>query len=109
MAELTDVYITGIDNSLDAWGTETTQKAMAASLRQANADTTGILRLLNLLGTKAGVSETELNKIGDEIAKANDIAREGVSKTLATASTAAAEDKKQTSTPEPFNLLIALF
>ena len=96
MAEINDVYIAGIDGSLDAWGTETTQKAIAASLKQANADTTGILRLLGLLGNKAGVSEKELKSISDEIAKGNVAAKEGVTKIATTATGAAAEDKKQT-------------
>ena len=96
MAELNDVYITGIDSSIEAWSTETTQKGIASSLRQANADTTGILRLLGLLGNKAGVSEKELMAISAEIAKGNVAARAGVSKASTTATGAAAEDKKQT-------------
>jgi hypothetical protein len=96
MAEINDVYITGIDTSLEAWGTEATAKAIHSSLRQANADTTGILRLLGLLGNKAGVSEKELMSISAEIAKGNVAAKEGVTKVAASTTAAASEDKKQT-------------
>ena len=92
-----DVYIAGIDSSIEAWSTETTQKTIAAALRQANADSTGILRLLGLLGQKAGITEKEMASIRDEIAKGNAVVKQSTVKASATATASTAEEKKQTS------------
>jgi len=96
LSETSDVYISGIDSSIEAWSTETTQRTIAASLRQANADTTGMVRLLELLGAKAGISEKEMTNISVEIAKANAAARAGATKVIATATKSGAEETKQT-------------
>jgi hypothetical protein len=65
--EQQDVYISGIAGSIDTWSKEVTQKSIETSLKQLNADSNGILRLLKATAKGVDLSADQLKNVGDSL------------------------------------------
>ena len=65
--EQQDVYITGIAGSIDTWSKEVTQKSIESAIKQLNADSNGILRLLKATASGVDLSADQMQKIGNTL------------------------------------------
>ena len=67
--EQQDVYISGIAGSIDTWSKEVTQKSIESAIKQLNADSNGILRLLKATASGVDLSADQMQKIGNTLKK----------------------------------------
>ena len=65
--EQQDVYISGIAGSIDTWSKEVTQKSIETSLKQLNADSNSILRLLKATANGVDLSADQMKRVGDSL------------------------------------------
>ena len=96
MAEgIQDVHIIGVDGSIDVWSREVTQTQIAASMRQATSQNSGMLSLLTAIANDVKPSPAELKTISSLIKSQTQINKATGDKIERTVQTGNTEDAKQ--------------